>query len=140
MTPFRSQIRLQKFQLDEVQRQVADLDRLAARLQADLAQLDAEAAAEQAVAQTNPDAGFAYAAYAANWVERRRKLIDSISDVEGELTQARDQLRDAFAELKKYELAAASAIERAVKKRSARDQVDQDEVGLALFRRRNAAG
>jgi len=140
VTPFRSQIRLQKFHLDEIQRQVADLDRLAARLNADLAALDAEAAAEQAVAQASADAGYAYGAYAASWVERRRKLIDSISDVEGELTEAREKLRDAFTELKKYELAAASAIERAVKRRGARDQIEQDEVGLAVFRRRNAAG
>jgi flagellar FliJ protein len=136
VTPFRSQIRLQKFRLDEIQRQVAELDRLAVRLKGDLAGLEAEACAEQEAAKHSADAGFAYGAYAAHLVDRRRKLMKSIDEVEVELAQAREQLRDAFAELKKYELAAAAAVERANKRREARDQVNLDEIALGIFRRR----
>jgi flagellar export protein FliJ len=53
----------------------------------------------------------------------------------GQIEQARDALKDAFAELKKFELAAEAAEERARKKRDAREQTALDEVALGIFRR-----
>lgn len=135
MKPFQSQIRLHKWTVDEAQRQLADLMRLAERLRQDVADLEAEALSEQRAAQNSYEASVTYGAYAVRVIERREKLHRSIAEVEGQVEQARDALREAFAELKKFELAAEAAEERAKKKRDAREQTTLDEVALGIFRR-----
>ena len=135
MKPFQSQIRLHKWTVDEAQRQLSELMRLADRLRQDLADLEAEAVREQQAAAQSLEASMTYGAYAERLVERREKLNRSIAEVEGQIEQARDALKDAFAELKKFELAAEAAEERARKKRDAREQATLDEVALGIFRR-----
>jgi flagellar export protein FliJ len=134
--PFQSQIRLHKWTVDEAQRQLGELVRLGDRLRQDLADLGAEALSEQAAASQSLEASMTYGAYAERLIERREKLNRSIAEVEGQIEQARDALKDAFAELKKFELAAEAAEERARKKRDAREQALLDEVALGIFRRR----
>jgi flagellar protein FliJ len=133
--PFQSQIRLHKWTVDEAQRQLGELMRLADRLRQDLKNLGDEAIREQKAASQSLEAAMTYAAYAQRLIERREKLNRSIAEVEGQVEQARDALTDAFAELKKFELAAEAAEERARKKRDAQEQTTLDEVALGIFRR-----
>ncbi len=135
MKPFESQIRLHKWTVDEAQRRLGELMRLADRLRQDLADLAAEALREQALAAQSFEASLTYGAYAERVIERREKLNRSIADVEEQVEQARDALKDAFAELKKFELAAEAAEERAKKKRDQREQAALDEVAIGIFRR-----
>jgi len=134
--PFESQIRLHKFHVDEAQRRLAELTRLEDRLRQDLARLEAELVAEQQAASASLEANMTYAAYAEQVVLRRDRLNRSIADVTTEIGQAREALRDAFAELKKFELAAEAAEERTKKKREQREQAQLDEVALGIFRRK----
>ena len=134
MKPFQSQIRLHKWTVDEAQRRLGELMRLADRLRQDLADLEAEAIREQAAALQSLEASMTYGAYAARVIERREKLNRSIVEVDGQVEQAREALKDAFAELKKFELAAEAAEERARKKRDAREQTTLDEVAIGIFR------
>ena len=134
MKPFQSQIRLHKWTVDEAQRRLGELIRLADRLRQDLTDLEAEAIREQAAALQSLEASMTYGAYAARVIERREKLNRSIVEVDGQVEQAREALKDAFAELKKFELAAEAAEERARKKRDAREQTTLDEVAIGIFR------
>ena len=136
MKHFESQIRLHKWQVDEAQRRLAELLRLEERLRDDLDRLEREKITEQAAAGSSFEASLTYDAYAAQLVERRHKLNRSIAEVAEQVTQARDVLKDSFAELKKFELAAEAAEERARKRQGKREQDQQDEVGLGIFRRR----
>jgi len=133
---FESQIRLHKWHVDEAQRRLAELLRLEDRLREDLRRLEAEQAGEQEVASSSLEASLTYGAYAEQLIERRHKLNRSIAEVVEQVTQAREALKDAFAELKKFELAAEAAEERARKRRGQREQQQQDEVGIGIFRRR----
>ncbi|HLZ68148.1 MAG TPA: flagellar export protein FliJ [Aliidongia sp.] len=135
MKPFQSQIRLHKWTVDEAQRQLSELMRLADRLRQDLADLEAEAVREQQAAAQSLEASMTFAAYVERVIERREKLNRSIAEVEGQIEQAREALKDAFAELKKFELAAEAAEERARRKRDAQEQAMLDEVALGIFRR-----
>lgn len=137
MKPFQSQIRLHKWTVDEAQRRLGELMRLADRLRQDLTDLEAEAIREQALVAQSLEWGMTYGAYAARVVERREKLNRSIVEVDGQVEQARDALKDAFAELKKFELAAEAAEERAKKKRDQREQTTLDEVAIGIFRGQN---
>jgi flagellar export protein FliJ len=134
--PFQSQIRLHKWTVDEAQRQLGELMRLADRLRQDVADLEAEVAREREAASQSFEASLTYAGYVQQVIERREKLHRSIAEVEGQIEQAREALKDAFAELKKFELAAEAAEERAKKKRDAQEQTTLDEVALGIFRRR----
>jgi len=133
--PFQSQIRLHKFNVDEAQRRLAELLRLEERLREDLVRLEQELAAEQKAAESL-EASVTYAAFAERVIERRNKLNHSIAEVAEQIVQARDGLRDAFAELKKFELAAEAAEERLKKRREQREQAQQDDVALNIFRRK----
>jgi flagellar protein FliJ len=134
--PFQSQIRLHKWHVDEAQRQLAELVRLEDHLRADLAKLESDLVAEQAAAAASMEASMTYAAFAEQVVVRREKLARSIAEVSEQITHARDALRDAFAELKKFELAAEAAEERLKKRREQREQAQQDETALGMFRRK----
>ena len=135
MKHFESQIRLHKWHVDEAQRRLAELLRLEDRLREDLRRLEAEQITEQEAASISLEASLTYGAYAEQLVERRHKLNRSIAEVIEQVTQAREALKDTFAELKKFELAAEAAEERAKKKRDAREQTTLDEVALGIFRR-----
>jgi flagellar export protein FliJ len=136
MKPFESQIRLHKWHVDEAQRRLGELLQLEERLRNDLGQLENEKTVEQKVASQSVEAGQTYGSYAAQLVERRHKLNRSIAEVAEQVTQAREALKDTFAELKKFELAAEAAEERNRKRRSQREQQQQDEIGLGIYRRR----
>jgi flagellar FliJ protein len=136
MKHFESQIRLHKWHVDEAQRRLAELLRLEDRLHGDLDRLELEKLAEQAEAEKSFEARLTFDAYAAQLVERRHKLNRSIAEVAEQVTQARDALKDTFAELKKFELAAEAAEERASRRRGKREQEQQDEMALGIFRRR----
>lgn len=136
MKHFESQIRLHKWQVDEAQRRLAELLRLEDRLREDLRRLEAEQANEQQVAAASVEASLTYGVYVEQLIDRRHKLNRSIAEVVEQVTQAREALKDAFAELKKFELAAEAAEERARRRRAQRDQQQQDEIGLGIFRRR----
>jgi flagellar export protein FliJ len=133
---FESQIRLHKWQVDEAQRRLAELLRLEDRLREDLRRLEAEQSTEQQAAAASVEASQTYGAYVEQLIDRRHKLNRSIAEVVEQVTQAREALKDAFAELKKFELAAEAAEERTRRRRAQRDQQQQDEIGLGIFRRR----
>ena len=69
-------------------------------------------------------------------LERRDKLDLSIAEISEQCSQARDALADAFAELKKFELASEAAAHRALRQSNQREQQQQDEMALTIFRRR----
>ncbi len=138
MSTLESLIRLHRWQLDERRRHLADLDALANRLRGEQARLVTEQQAEQGVASASLEAGTAYGAYARRLVERRRKLAESIVSVEQQIAQAREALSEAFREVKRYEIAAASRASQLSKRIARRDQASLDEVAAEVDRRRRS--
>jgi flagellar protein FliJ len=129
-------IRAQRWQLDERRAQLAELERLEARLKGEAQRLVQELAAEQRIAAGDDDANRGYANYASALLDRQAKLNASISGVEGQIQLARDALTESFQEVKRYELAAANRRGRERAQANRRQQLLQDELGLQIFRRR----
>ena len=136
MSALDTLIRVHRHQLDERRQQVAELDRLTARLREELQRLENEAAAEQKAAAASPEAGFAYGHYAAGVVDRRQKLLASLAGVEEQTTQAREALAAAFQDVKRYELAAAHRLKKARQRVDRRQRIEQDELAMQMYRRR----
>lgn len=135
MRGLNGMIRLAKWQLDEKQRQLADLDAMRESLREKAATLAAEVNAEQAAASTG-DAAFAYANFARAALDRRETLERSIAEVETALAQVREQVSEAFRELKKYEVAEARRFEREQLETNRKNQAALDEIALNMHRRK----
>jgi flagellar export protein FliJ len=134
-----SLIRVNRWKIDEQRRQLGELERLAERLRGESMRLEQELTSEQQVAAASLEAGYSYPGYARELIERRRKLADSLAEVEGQMTAAREALADAFREMKRYEITAANRSKRERLAVDRRQRIVQDEVAMQIFRRREAA-
>ena len=139
MTALGSMVRVHRWILDEKQQKLAEIERFCDRMRQDLEKLDENLASERDAAARSPDGTFAFASFIAAALERRRRLVDSITNLEREADLARDEVGEAFRELKKYEMAETNAKEREGQKRKKQEQLALDEVGVGLYRRRSSA-
>ena len=137
MKPFDTLIRLSEQQLDEKRRQLAALeDRLdAARLQRKA--IDDELVREQGLATQDSSALFAYGAYAAEVIRRLERADALIVLVEREAEVARDDVRTAFAELKRYQITHDRKLAELARTRAAKEQIELDEIAQQLDRRKD---
>lgn len=130
-------IRLNRFEVDEKRRALAALLDQEAEMQGRIRRIDAELKAEQeAFASADiQQLGAAFGPYAAASKERKAAVLEELADLYPQIEQARADLADAFAELKKYEIAEANraADEAAMEARA--EGLELDEMGLAAYRR-----
>lgn len=136
MSALEQLIRLHRWQLDEKRRRSADLTRLAERLRGEIAQLEAELRREQEMAAGSIELRRTFAGYASATRSRCAKLTASAREVEAELEQVREEIAEAFQELKRHEQAFSNRQARRQAMLRRREQIASDEIGLAMFRRR----
>lgn len=126
-----SLIRLHDWRVDEKQRALADLLGAVAALEARVRQLEEELLHERTIAAELPDeAGLYFGRFATAVIDRRKELDKAIDEVEEQIAEARDNLREAYRELKKYELAQASRDALEAAERNRREQIQLDEIGI----------
>jgi hypothetical protein len=106
MTVLDNLLRLHRWQLEERQRYLADLELLAERLRADAQRLHKEAEEEARAAGVSLDApdgerGFLLIR---PLLERRRKLERSVAEIEGQVADARAAVEAAVQEVKMHEV------------------------------------
>ena len=136
MSSLDTLIKLHRWQLDEQRRKVTEFENLAEKLRAELQRLDGEEQFEQRVAGDSHEANYAYSGYAKSLIDRRAKLARSIEETEQQIVEARAALADAYAEVKRYEIAAANRLLAKHRGLERLRQQELDEVALAGFRRR----
>lgn len=136
MSSLKSVIRLHKWQLDEKRRALAELQNLGDRLNAEAARLEDEIRAEQETAKGSFEASFTYAGYAKAAMERRRRIAQSIAQVQEQIAAATEEMAEAFQELKRFELAEEERQKREKEKQRRKDDAMLDETALVGFRRR----
>ena len=122
-------IRLKRFHVDEKRRQVAQIEAMIADFQRMAADLDREISVEQTRAGIDDPGHFAYPTYAKAAMARRDNLVQSADNLKGQLEDARDQLAEAFEELKKVEILEErdQVRERAAEGRA--EQAELDRIG-----------
>ncbi len=140
MTALDSMVRVHRWVLDEKQRKLADLRTLLEKLASDLQGLDAELESERAAADGSDEAGAAFPAYVAAALDRRQKLCETIANLEKETEAAREEVTEAFGELKKYEIASDNRDARESDKRKRSERINLDELGVSIYRRSRLAG
>lgn len=96
-------IRLKRFQADEKQRRVAQIEAMIEEFGRMIAELDREIASEEQRSGNNDPAHFAYSTYARAARTRRENLRNSAGELNEQLSAANADLEEAAAELQKVE-------------------------------------
>jgi flagellar export protein FliJ len=129
-------LRLQKWTLDEKRRQAADLVALIERLQGDIVKLDEEVAREIEIARTDLEASRHLPPYRDMMAKRRERLEQSVADITLELERVREEIAEAFGDIKKTEQTIQNRQERKRQAAARREQIATDEMGLEQHRRK----
>lgn len=129
-------LRLQRWTLDEKRRQAGDLELLIERLIQDITKLDTAVEHEIEASRTNVDLQRMLPGYRQVMKGRRERLDKSLLDLRGELEKLREQITEAFSELKKTEQTVKNRQQRQRLAERRKDQAISDEIGLQLHRRK----
>ena len=128
----KSLIQLRKFEVDERRQTVADIETMMGELQQMVIDLERQIEVEQEKAGVSDVNHFAYPTFAKAAIARRDNLKNSCAELESKLEQARDQLAEAFEELKKVELIEERDAERVRIHEAAQEQTELDEIGINM--------
>jgi flagellar protein FliJ len=96
--------RLKRFDVEEKQRKVAEIESLIGDFSQMANDLDRQIAIEQERAGVSDTNHYAYPTFAKAAIQRRDNLLASAADLEAKLASARDTLAEAVEELKRIEL------------------------------------
>lgn len=127
-------VRLHKWQVDEKRRQIAELETMRSEIVDQLEKLTSDLAAEQKHLATSTVVDINYANYASNVMTRRENLEASITEIDVSIENMKDELSEAFKELKKFEIVQERALERERFEEKRREQERLDELSLNMFR------
>ena len=133
-----SLMRISDWNVDEARRALGALLRQAEDLRARLERLRRELVEEQRAAANAPtEAGLTFGAYAEQSKRRDAELRELIHDKDAEVEAAREELRLAYLEAKKFEIAQRVRDDAEAHETALADQADLDEVGIMGHRRKN---
>ena len=127
-----SLIRVQRFQVQEIQRRVADLEHMLDDFRREEEELEKRVRYEQQKAGISDEGHYAYPTYAKYASMRRDNLAQSIAELSRQVDGERDRLADAFEEQKKIELVDETARGRAKAESRRRDQAELDELAINM--------
>lgn len=128
-------IRLQKWQLDEKRRQMSDLENMKEELLQKKKKLGDDLIQEQQNLSNATVVNINYASYAVTVIARQETLDKSIEEIDVSIEEMKDQLTEAFIELKKFETVDLRNKERERAKRARREQIELDEISSTMHRR-----
>jgi len=124
-------IRVNEWTVDEKRRVLGARLKELDDLETGLMNLEAEVVREQHTAAAEPQmAGFLYGNYADAVILRREQFQSLIAAKEEEVAVAREDLNEAYRELKKYEVIHQNSERRAEEERNRKEQIELDDLGL----------
>lgn len=130
----QSLIKLASYEVEVLQKRLAEIADRRMAAQQRLARLLAEADAEAAQAASNPEAGFRLSDYLDGLRLKKAAIQQEIELIAAEEAGARDALAEAFEAQKKYEQVAESARLLELKQAGVRETAALDELGLRKAR------
>jgi flagellar FliJ protein len=131
-------IRLSKWNVDEKQRILVALQGREDEILSWIKQSEEQLKEEQRLAaEDSTGIGFAYGYFAKAWLGRREQLFAMLEMVRAEIVRARDELAEAFNELKTYEITQRERERRAQAERDKKEQAFLDASGLTIPRRKD---
>ncbi|WP_333610851.1 flagellar export protein FliJ [Brevundimonas bullata] len=132
----QSLIRISNYEVETLQKRLAEVAARKAEAEMRVAVLDAEVEIERQNARVDPSSGMMLQAYLKGWALKRADAEGVVAAVAAEEEGARDALTSAFEELKKFEHVAEAARLSKLLAAAKRETAAFDEMGL----RRRAGG
>ncbi|MFC5389402.1 flagellar export protein FliJ [Brevundimonas bullata] len=132
----QSLIRISNYEVETLQKRLAEVAARKAEAEMRVAVLDAEVEIERQNARLDPSSGMMLQAYLKGWALKRADAEGVVAAVAAEEEGARDALTSAFEELKKFEHVAEAARLSKLLAAAKRETAAFDEMGL----RRRAGG
>jgi flagellar export protein FliJ len=130
-----SLIRISNYEVETLQKRLAEINARKTSAEMRLAVLDAEVAVERERARMDAEAALLLQAYLTGWKARKGAAEADLNTLDAEEEGARDALTGAFSELKKFEHVAELTRLNALVAAGKRETAAFDEMGL---RRRSA--
>ncbi|WP_033069291.1 flagellar FliJ family protein [Thalassospira australica] len=128
---FKTLVRMRKWALDEKQRELGEMLGVLGNLEAEKEALEQAVLAEQKVAAENPElAGFAYGGFANAVIAEREAITKMIAEQEEKIDVFREEVADAFKELKTAEIAERNRLEAERAEEEKKEQDELDEIGM----------
>jgi len=128
-------IRLHKYRVDEKRRVLGQLYGDLNDLEQRLKDLYTQIANEQEIAQSSPEqAMFSYGRFHQRAMLIRDEIVEAIAAKEQEVEAAREDVNEAFRELKVYEQAEKNRKEREEQERTRKENIEMDEIAMNLYR------
>ncbi|KAA5805282.1 flagellar export protein FliJ [Alkalicaulis satelles] len=121
-------IRLARFKVEELQKQMAEIERIRASIREQITRLEESVPEEQSVASESREGYLAYGSYARSVIQRKDKLRASMEEVDAQADDIRARMEQAFAELKKYELLEERRLMRLQDAARMAEQAEMDEI------------
>lgn len=128
-------IRLARFKVEELQKQMAELDNSRRALTGQIERLEASVPEEQAAATASKEGFVAYGSYAQAVIKRKENIRASLEEVDVQSDALRERLSDAFQELKKFELLEERRLAQIEKAVRAAEQDELDEIAQVRHNR-----
>ena len=125
-----SLIRISSYEVETLQKRLAEVVERRAGVELRLVILAAEAEAEIARVDQDAQAGWYRAGFLQAMRQRRANLQGELAGLKAEEAGARDALAEAFEALKRFEHVAEAARLAAVKEEGRRETIALDELGL----------
>jgi len=132
----QSLIRISNYEVETLQKRLAEVAARKAEAEMRVAVLDAEVEIERQNARLDPASGMMLQAYLKGWALKRADAEGVVAAVSAEEEGARDALTSAFEELKKFEHVAETTRLNRLIAAAKRETAAFDEMGL----RRRAGG
>lgn len=126
----QSLIRISNYEVETLQKRLAEITARRASAEMRLAVLDAEVEVEQERARQDAEAAMLLQAYLNGWKLRKSAAESDVAEIDAEEVGARDALTGAFEELKKFEHVAETTRLNAVIAAGKRETAAFDEMGL----------
>jgi flagellar export protein FliJ len=126
----QSLIRISNYEVETLQKRLAEITARRASAEMRIAVLEAEAEVEQERARQDAEAGMLLQAYLNGWKLRKSAAQNDVAEIDAEEVGARDALTGAFEELKKFEHVAETTRLNAMIAAGKRETAAFDEMGL----------
>jgi flagellar protein FliJ len=125
-----SLLRLKRFRVNELKRQLSTLDEMKADLDKKLADLDESVARERQRAHDSDIGRLAFPSFLQSIEVRRKNIRNTTADLERERSRQQEELTAAFEDLKSFEVAEEERLRRAAEAESRAAQSRLDEMAI----------
>jgi flagellar export protein FliJ len=133
-----SLLRLKRFRVDEMKRQLATLDEMKTDLERKLADLDDTVERERQRATDSEIGRVAFPSFLQSIEGRRKNIRTTTKDLERQRLGIQDELSAAYQDLKSFEVAEEERVRRAAEVEARASQSRLDEIAITRHLRKHA--